>query len=427
MLTIAFIAVFSILAIVAAIFGAKHWHWFHVTVVALLFFTTLGYAVLAAQAYRARTKFMKQERDARQQLEPLQELNAAIARGTTNAAVINRLRSRELAPKEAPIVEGADATRMVSLAELKHQLSLASRRAGRVWRDAQPQGAPNPQTGQITVGIEQPVPLGIEVGAVLFAFEQGPANTQNPNQGRQYVAEFRVTDVSGQQVTLEPSLTLDPREAMRLTRSQGPWSLYETMPGDSHALFAGMTDEELRQLMPAGSVEAYLRDGTPWTVDDGEETKEGRDEEGNIVGIDDWDDTTRFVYRRQLRDYAYLFNNLAKRRIEMIATAQALKEDNAKLQATLASARKLGKQAQQEQGKLKSDLAGVQNDLRAAEAHLAGVTRQADRGQRLLALTIAANSELAGRLTMLQQQLAGGIDLETVPAPSRPALDRDAL
>ncbi len=421
------LAVLVLLTLVAAFLGSKYWHWAHVLVVVLLFFSTVGFSFLAAEAYRVRTKFMRQELQARQQLEPLQELNGALLRGTNDQGIIARLKAEEVLVKERAIDNQGEETEVWSVVDLRHQLSLATRRLGRVWRNAQTLGAADPRTGQVSVQIETPSPLGIEEGAVLFVFEQGVANTQNPDQGPQYLAEFRVTVVNGQELTLEPVLTLDPREAARLNRSQAAWSLYETMPGDRHDLFADFTDNELRQLIPPGSVEAYLRDGTPWTVDDGEDTKEGRDQDDQIVGSDDWDDTTRFLYRRKLRDYAYLFNNLAKARINMIAKAQALQGDNEKLAATLARAEKITQYRTEEQGKLKGDLSGVQGDLQAIEQHLASLESQVGSGEQLLERTIAANSALVAQLTSLQQEKAGGIDLKSVPTRSLPGLDRDAL
>ena len=417
---IVLVAVLALVTLVAAFLGSKYWHWAHVMVVVLLFFTTFGFGVLAAEAFRARTKFMKQEQQSAQRLKPVEELNAALSRGSDDPGDLQRLISREVQIDE-------EATEAPSVVELRHRLSLATRRLGRVWWDGQPLGPPDPQTGRVSVGFETGNPLGLEQGALLFAFEQGPANTQNPEQGRQYLAEFRVVAVNGQQLTLEPVLALDPREAKRLLSSQGPWSLYETMPGDSHDLFADFTDDQLRQLMPAGSVEEYLRDGTPWTVDDGEATKEGRDESGLVVGRDDWDDQTRFVYRRRLRDYAYLFNSLAKTRIEMIAKAQALQEDNKKLDDTLASAKRLGAYRTKEQSQLQFDLAGVKKDLAAAQAHQAEVEQLASRGRQLLDQTIAVNLRLTEQLASMQQAQAGGIDLQTIPVPSRGAFDRDAL
>lgn len=435
MLILALFGILALVTLVAAFLGAKYWHWAHVMVVVLLFFSTVGFAVLAARVLDARSGPMKRAQDAAAQLEPQQKLNEALRAGTDDPALISQLANRPLPDSEATLRIPDDAEEIPGLVELQHDLSLASRRLGRVWRNAQPLGI---QNGQVVVGIENPNPLGISADSVLYAFEQGSANTQDPEQGRQYLGEYRVVAVGGQQVTLEPTLSLDPREVNRLTGSQGPWSLYETMPGDSREMLEAFSDEQLRQLMPQQTAEEYVRDGTPWTVDDGEWTKEGlnangevwtpqyTNAEGEVVVTEDGAEPTRFIYRRQLRDYAYLFNEFSKRRVELLAQAQALKEDNAKLAATLASAKQLGQLRTAEQEKLKFDLAGVKRDHEAADAFLANVQRQVERAQSLLEETLATNSRLADELLALQQAAAGG-DLRSTPARSRGALDIDAL
>ena len=420
MIAVALIGVLALVTFVAAYMGSKFWHWGHVLVVVALFFATVGFTILAADALKKRSTFQQRAEKAAAELEPLLENHAALARGTNDTQLINRLRAQGIELDD-------DIDTAPGLGDLRHQLRLASRASGRVWRNAQPVGPLDPQTGQVSVGVEFPQPLGIAQGGVLFVFEQGPANSNSPPEGRQYLGEFRVVAANGQQITLESVHALDQRQGTRLLGSQGPWSLYEQMPGDRHDLFAEYTDEQLRQLLPANSVDEYLRDGTPWTVDDGEWVKEGRNEKGEIVGPDDWDDSTKFVYRRQLRDYAFLFNDLAKERIEMQAKKQALTQDNQSLAATLASAKKLGAYRTDEQQKLKSDLEGVKADRQAIETHLANLQRQVELGTALLNKTLAANIQLANRLASMQQAAAGGRDLRLQPVPARGAVDVDAL
>jgi len=420
MIAVALIGVLALVTFVAAYLGSKYWHWGHVLVVVALFFSTVGFTILAADALNKRSTFQERAEKASAELQPLKEIHAALARGTNDSELINRLRSQGVEFED-------DVETAPGLGDLRHQLRLVGRTSGRVWRNAQPLGPLDPQTGQISVGIEFPQPLGITQGAVLFGFEQGPANSSDPDQGRQYLAEFRVVSVAGQQLTLESVLSLDQRQGQRLLQSQGPWLLYEQMPGDRHDLFAEFTDDQLKQLLPASTVDEYLRDGTPWTVDDGQWVKEGRNDRGEIVGPDDWDDSTKFVYRRQLRDYAFIFNDLAKSRVEMLSKRQALVQDNQSLAATLESAKKLGAYRTDEQQKLRSDLAGVQADRKAIETHLANLQRQVQRGTALLNKTLAANIDLANRLATLQQAASGSPDLRLQPVPSRGAVDIDAL
>lgn len=423
MVIIAVLAVLALVTLIAAYLGSKHWHWAHVLVVVALFFTTLGFTFLAAEVLEVRTRFLKRVEVAEEKIEPVEKMIRAVSRGTTDQELIRRMINEEMAVDEAVLENRGRAPGLVNL---RHELQLQNRTLGRVWRDAQPLGRPDPQTGAVSVGIEFPQPLGIAQGAILFAFEQGPANVQNPQQGRQYLGEFRVASVDGQQLSLQPVLKLDEYETRRLAASQGPWSLYETMPLDRHEMFKRYTNDQLRQIMPASSVEEYLRDGTPWTVDDGEWTKEGRDAEGNIVGVEDWDDDTKFVYRRRLRDYAFLFNDLAKERIQLEAKKKALDEDTKKLEAALASAQQINKERLALQQQLNKDLTGVKGDRQAIEAHLAALEQQLERGRRLVDRLRSANAELANRLAARQSALAG-FDVEKNPVPAGGAVDIDAL
>ncbi|MEN1679542.1 MAG: hypothetical protein AAGJ46_08105 [Planctomycetota bacterium] len=430
MLFVALFAVLSLLTLVAAYLGSKHWHWAHVLLVAALFFTAIGFTILAAESLRVRTKFQKQIANNEKRLEPYLELNPAVRRGTDDNGLISQLEAREVSVGKAVVQEVLEETsRIPGLVDLRHLVGLENRALGRVWRNVQPAGAVDQQTGQVVVAIEAPQPPGISQDAILYVFEQGPANSATPPQGRQYLGEFRAVSVADQQVTLEPVLEFDRYEADRLSNSRGPWSLYETMPTDRDEIFDRYTDEQLRQLLPAATVEEYLRDGTPWTVDDGEWTKQGLKDQvtRQVIGPDEWTDETVFVYQRRLRDYAFLFNDFAKEYTELRARQAALVEDATKLKATLARAKQIAQSKQTEQAALKFDLDGVQRELSAIESHTAAVRQQLAAGERLLQRLLASNARMADRLRQRQQELLGGLDLDRTPPRSRGAVDVDAL
>lgn len=419
----AVVGVLLIGMLVGAFLASKVWHWAHVTVAVLLFLSTLLFTFFAADVLRVRAKYLRAEAKAAMDLEQQVALNEALARGTKDPQLINRLRNSDL-----PIADDVDE--LPSVSDQRHALRQINRTLGRAWRNAQPLGPPNPQTGRVAVQIEFPKPLGIEEGSVLFVFEQGQPNAASPQEGSQYLGEFLVTAIGDQQLELESVLPLnpaDPLEFIRLQRSVqsgAKWVLYETMPIDSHELFEQFTEEQLKQLLPAASLEEYLRDGSDWSVDDSEWVKQGIDADGNVVGPEDWDEKAeRYVYRRRLRDYAFLFSDIAERRVELYAEAEAVREDTAKLLAANESAKALGQYRMQEQEKLKSDLAGVNRDRKAIESQLAALQQQIKRSEGLLEQTIAANAALAEQLASYQQAMSGG----PVPAGSRGAVDVDAL
>ena len=108
-------------------------------------------------------------------------------------------------------------------------------------------------TAEITLTIDQPVPHGIADNkkAVLYAFEE--ADVQKKGQ---YLGEFTASGVDDKKSLLTPTAKLTAREINRLkklAKTKGPWVLYEMLPRDSHELFAGLGDEQLKAMLPAGS------------------------------------------------------------------------------------------------------------------------------------------------------------------------------
>ena len=412
--------------LVLAFLASKVWHWAHVLVVVGLVFASIGYALLLTPSMRTRIKFQKQFADADAQYEQKAPLVEALRRGTSNGGML-----RALEGLGVPL--GDEQQEIEGVRTLEEKVRLGTRLRGRLWTDAEPGGV-DPQSGEVTVSIENPSPLGIEDGALLVVFEQGPPSPNAPADGAQYLGEFRVVGLGDQQVTLSPVKEFDQREADRLINSRGPWVLHETMPVDDPSLFTTgektkvqpRSEEELRTLIPDAVVEEYLREGTPWTTDDGDETKQGFDEDDLPVGPEDWDRAVTFLYRRQLRDYSASFQELAREKIELLSDIQAIEADNAKLAAALEGAKQLQAYREETGRKLRNDLGGVQRDLQAISDHLAAVARQAEKAEMLLTQTLAANTQLAADLTAAQQAAAGR-DLQSDPAPSRGGVDVDAL
>lgn len=140
-----------------------------------------------------------------------------------------------------------------------------------------------------------PVPAAADAGASLpanlvvhgFAEE---ANEQNQALPAYYLGEFKVTASQAGQVTLSPTLPLEPAQIETVKSGGAPsWALYELLPLDSHTAFAapgskpGIDDEaiygrmdedaltKLLQRIPDGRRERvlddYLRDGSKAKAD----------------------------------------------------------------------------------------------------------------------------------------------------------------
>ena len=294
--------------------------------------------------------------------------------------------------------------------ELEHQLKIVARERGRVWRGVLPASEVSNE-GHVVAEVPNPQPHGLEKDTIVYAFEQG-----EPTDGPQYLGEFQVVQSNADGIELEPVLLIDQRTGERLAASQGPWSLYETMPADRHSLYSDITDEQLQQIMPEQSVEEYVRHGTEATPDDDEWHVIGLDENDERVGPEQMDQAVKRLYDRPLRDYAFLFDDFARDRAVAEATRQAIIEDNAKLEAALASAEKLGEFREAEKEALTSDLEGFKEDLVAIEAHRDIVLRQLSNAQRLIDQLLADNSARVQELTERQLRWVDQIN-RTAPAP----------
>lgn len=381
------ILVLFIASLVAAYFGSRYWHWAHVTLLVFIFLAAVGFFVLAAETLRINAILRKQVNQLTAQVEQVKANIAGLDRGTTSAQVINQLAGLEVHIPE-------EAEEIPSIGQLAHQLHMTTRLRGQVWRKVAPNSF-NPQTG--TLGVTIPT-AGLAANTVLFLFEEGPANPADPTQGAQYLGEFRVTKVDGQQAELVTVNELDEYEQQRLANSRGPWAMYATMPVDQLELFAGKSEEQLRKLLPETSVEEYIRQGTPATPDDDEWHVVGFDADGNRLGPNDLDKAVKKAYQRRLRDYATELSDLNRRRVALLTNIAAVQLDNERLKSALDSAKKLEAFRTEEIGKLEKDLAGVKKEREIIEQHLSTVQGQLATTQRLLDQAIAENLRLADEL-----------------------------
>jgi hypothetical protein len=153
---------------------------------------------------------------------------------------------KALAAKQADIqkmLEGDPEQSQMSLGKLQVALDSAMFGRGRVWSDGIPRY--DQASNTVSVQIGQPQPHQIEVNKVLHAFQ----GLDDPSTG-QYIGEFKVTAVDGNGVTLAPSYRPTAQRQQLITNARGPWSLYELMPADMNELFAGLTDDQIDELLP---------------------------------------------------------------------------------------------------------------------------------------------------------------------------------
>lgn len=389
------LAVVVLVALVTTFLSAKNWHWSQVLLVLSIFLSAVGYMFLSAETVRINRNLRINLAKNQQNLESVEKQNYELVNGTEQES---------------------------GILELDHRLRLVSRKRGRVWRGVMPAGEVDNQ-GRVQVEIGQPSPHGLEKDAIVFAFETGEPNAADPSAGPQYLGEFHVIESGANGASLEPVPLIEQRTGQRLAASRGPWSLYETMPIDSHELFAERSEEELRSMLPAESVEEYLRHGSDATEDDDQWHRAGFNDKGERVGPgpEHADQVAVPRYDRLLRDYAFLFTEIDQQSVVMAANKAALQSDIEKLENALASAKELSKFRQQQKELLGADLAGMEKDLAASQSHRDLVRQQLQETKDSVDRLLADNSAKATELIQLQLQRQRQIDA-AAPAPSEPDL-----
>jgi septal ring factor EnvC (AmiA/AmiB activator) len=178
-----------------------------------------------------------------------------------------------------------------------------------------------------------------------------------------------------------------------------------------------LSEEDVRKLLPESLVEEYLRHGQDATADDDPRNVVGFDENDQRLAPEDLAKAVKKVYNRPLRDYAFLFSDLARQKVVLMARVDAVREDNAKLESALASAEKLTTFREEEKQLMDSDLTGMKQDRQAIEKHLQMVKRQLDNASKLIDELLATNTTLAEELAQREAALKQMIDA-AAPAPA---------
>jgi predicted DCC family thiol-disulfide oxidoreductase YuxK len=406
------LAIVVLVGLITVIMSIKNWHWAQMLLLLAIFLSSLGTLVLGLEVYRIHRNWRAGI--------PALEQNIAREEAQREALTLGAAASMASTVfAEVPPLLAAEE-RMPGLDVWIARLQDVYRQRGRAWRGVTPSDAVNPDTDRVPVRIENPQPHGLEQDTIVYVFEEGAPNPANPQEGAQYLGEFRVVQVSPDGAVLESTVDLDNRTGNRLAGSQGPWELYDRMPMDRHELFAGMTEEQLRQLLPEASVDAYIRQGQtvdkPANVEAFNPTIAMFDEQDNRVGPENAANAVRWAFERPLRDYAYLFAAANRIAVALNAEQMALVEDNKKLEASLEIAKKLGELRTEEKTALAGDLQNMKRDREVIEGHLATVQRVLANVQAKVTELLAETAQLRDQLKAKQERQLQELD-RTAPAP----------
>jgi hypothetical protein len=410
-----FWAVALLVGLITAIMSIKNWHWAQMLLVLSIVFCSFGVLVLGLEVYRIHSKIRSKLPALEKQIADLEAENDALTYGG-DAAMLNTIFAGDV-----PVFDiEAERGRMPSVEAWTKRLQDIHRQRGRVWKGVQ-KGQIDGPTNRITVGIaQQPGPTQ---NSTVYVFEDGEPNAAAPQQGAQYLGAFRVVEVRPDGATLEALYTLDQRTGNRLAGSQLPWTIYETIPTDNYALYKGATEEQLRQWLPAKTVDEFIRHGMPVVKPPAGAAFDPRvaalDEAGHRVAPDA-PEAVKWVFDRQLRDYAYLFAAANRQLVELRADKDALTEDIRHLTEALEISKKFVALREEEKEGLSGDLEHMEADRKAIEDHLAAVQallkHVTERVAALEAENLGYVNELRQRQTDALQKLprapSGAVSIE---------------
>ncbi|MCC7085778.1 MAG: hypothetical protein IT427_12315 [Pirellulales bacterium] len=238
--------VIVLVGIVFVVMSRENWRWQNITLVTLFLLLGTLFFFLAAKNLRIqqgwRSEIAKFELEVNQEEKKIEQLRE----GKYDAA-------------EHQWIEP-------SLAEWRRRVETAMQGRGRIWFQAQDVNVGADGTLQVKV---EPAAHGILEKTILFVFDALPAD-----KGGQFVGEFEVAKVNGQDLALAPVLPLLPNDSKRLAqrKNRSLW-LYEIMPTDSYDLYAELAPAQRMALfsadVPNDVKQQFAKDGA---APDGSET-----------------------------------------------------------------------------------------------------------------------------------------------------------
>ena len=122
----------ALASFVIAFFSARTWHWGYVIVVELIFLATMGFFLLASETVRINAVYRSQDQKDQKQLDKVDAQNNALQNGTDNDSIIGQLSGQDPPVKTAKDEQGNE--KIDSIADLDHELLIATRLRGRIWR-----------------------------------------------------------------------------------------------------------------------------------------------------------------------------------------------------------------------------------------------------------------------------------------------------
>ncbi len=285
------------------------------------------------------------------------------------------------------------------LRQVRLALDMAMRERGRVWK-ALPSGRPTPQgpdgSFEVLVKVDAPE-RQITVKMILYVFEEELAI-----RGGKYLGEFKVegVDEAQKQITLKPTRRMEKAEYDRVVASNTGWFLYERLPLDSRDLFAGMTETELREVLPESVLPEFLKDGKPWEQGDPE---------------DCLDPKTK-LYVRQPVDFERALAFEYIRHSKLVDQNRCATTNLQTVTNALTTAEADQKRHEKEVADTKAELAKLESERKALETHLGEVVQRLAETEKKIAASIAQIQSMVGEIARIQLEATRKINERTQAA-----------
>jgi chromosome segregation ATPase len=177
-------------------------------------------------------------------------------------------------------------------------------------------------------------------------------------------------------------MRLLPRADARLASRKGSWTICEVMPNDMREVFAGMTEQQLRAVVPASVVDEYLTDG-----------RDGK--------------------QRKLRDYHVLLKELDRQETVLREDRETAKRHNDYMQAASKDAKQHQLFDQDERAALMAELDRAKKERAAAVAHEQSLQKELAALTAKISQLIEDNRATAEEIGRMQSEMIRQVDRRT--------------
>jgi septal ring factor EnvC (AmiA/AmiB activator) len=179
--------------------------------------------------------------------------------------------------------------------------------------------------------------------------------------------------------------------------------MYDLMPKDRYDVFADMSEEQLREILPEQSVDDYLRHGKPG---DPNTDPADRLDEGN--------------YKRALRDYAGMFDEMNRLHVVQTDRVASAREDLASVEKSIEQSRVQEEFMAATITSLTAELAETRRQLDAVVAHKTNLETRLAAVEAKIDQTQAENQLLANQWIELQLEELARIEQASQTAATAP-------